>query len=94
MRVVKRSSCISTGISSPRRSDSSRANARVSRVCSVSEPSSDSGSPTTTRSTSRSRTSSRSRAKPRLVPGRATTSIGVTIVPDGSLSAQPQRALP
>ena len=35
-----------------------------------------------------------SRAKPRLVAGRSTVSIGVTIVPVGSLIAQPQRALP
>jgi hypothetical protein len=50
--------------------------------------------PTITRSTSRSRTSVRSWVKPRLVAGRSTASTGVTIVPVGSLSAQPQRALP
>jgi hypothetical protein len=31
---------------------------------------------------------------PRLVAGRSTVSIGVTMVPVGSLTAQPQRALP
>ena len=36
----------------------------------------------------------RSVASPRLLAGRATGSIGVTIVPVGSLTAQPQRALP
>ena len=69
-------------------------NARVSVVCAVSVPRSDSGSPTTTCSTSRSRTSRRSTSSPRRLDGRGTGAIGVTIVPLGSLTAQPQRALP
>ena len=48
----------------------------------------------TTRSTSRSRTSRRSAPSPRRLFGRTTGAIGVTIVPVGSLTAQPQRALP
>ena len=70
------------------------ANSRVSRVCSLSPPRSESGSPTTTRSTSRSRTSSLELRQPAPARRPRHASIGVTIVPVGSLSAQPQRALP
>lgn len=57
-------------------------------------PFSDTGSPMTTRSTSRARINSSIAASPRRSPGRAIAWIGVTIVPDGSLTAHPQRALP
>ena len=55
---------------------------------------SESGRPTTTRPTSRSRDELAQARHAPLGGGLATASIGVTIVPVGSLSAQPHRALP
>ena len=91
-RVVKRSSWSSTGTLTA----ASRrwAKARVSVVWAVSAPDSESGRPTTTRSAPSSSTSARRRPNPRRVAGASTGSSGVASTPVGSLTAQPQRALP
>ena len=63
-------------------------------VWAVSAPSRPERKPDQDSSASRSLASAASRARPRRVPGWVTGSIGVTIVPVGSLIAQPHRALP
>ena len=78
----------------PRRRASCAANARVSRVCAVSPPLERQRQPDDHALDLALATSSRSAREAARVAGRRTGSIGVTIVPVGSLSAQPQRALP
>ena len=95
MRVVKRSSCISTGIplAEPRATVAGE-RARLARLLGVLAAQRERqpdhhplhlalGAPAAR--APRARAGSRA---------RTTASIGVTIVPVGSLSAQPQRALP
>jgi hypothetical protein len=63
-------------------------------VWAESPPDNESGRPTITRSASVSCTTRTSSANPRLVAGLRIGSRGVASVPEGSLTATPQRAEP
>ena len=94
MRVVRRSSCSSTGTPSPSRRAEARGELlRLARLRGVltreRERQADDDPLDLTLGHER-----RQRLKPAAGAGRWIVSIGVTIVPVGSASAQPQRALP
>ena len=66
----------------------------VAAACAPSSPARVSGSPTSTRPASCSPARRTTAVRPRRVSGRSTTGSGVTTVPEGSETAQPQRAAP